>query len=92
MNWRVIKPPSVFFARALRWSGYLAEQTAYVGDHKEYNVRGGLPARPCTEHFRRGPVRNVYVKRPGLRATADRRVNSLEAPLGIFSTRLSDPG
>jgi len=76
-EWGVAKPDAEFFERVCAWSGFPADEIAYVGDHRDNDI---IPARAAglrPAHIRRGGWGYLHADQDDLRAAAEWHVDSL---------------
>jgi len=84
-EWGPAKPDRAFFVRLCGWSGFPAQQIAYVGDHPANDIVAGRAAGLRTVHIRRGPWGFRHADDPDLCAAADWRIRSLIELPGILA-------
>jgi HAD superfamily hydrolase (TIGR01662 family) len=75
-EWGVAKPSPEFFERVCEWSGFPADEIAYVGDHPHNDVVPAKAAGLRAVHLRRGPWGYLYGESPEARQ-ADWYIDSL---------------
>jgi HAD superfamily hydrolase (TIGR01509 family) len=59
-RWGVEKPAPAFFERIVEESGFAADETAYVGDRVDNDIRPAIDAGLLAVHIRRGPWGHLF--------------------------------
>jgi len=76
-EWGVAKPDPAFFQRVVGFAPGRAEEIAYVGDHRDYDVRAASDAGLRAVLIRRGPWGRLWANDPVVRDNASWTIDSL---------------
>lgn len=88
-EWGVAKPDPEFFQRVIDFAAGRPEEIAYVGDHRDYDIKAAHDAGLRTVLIRRGPWGRLWADDPIVRDHATWIIDSLDELLRLVRPPVS---